>query len=124
VVLWTERFLKNLGECEAWYQRALPGDPRYLEVLERRIKACEADIKSERAWKYYDRLKAEIGAWYEREALLRRSGMRSADPLEEYEYGLEMDRLRGEYLERLFFALKEVARVFALETTETLEEVR
>ena len=122
MVLWTERFLRNLNECENWYQKTMPGDPFYLEVLERRIKACEADIKSEKAWNHYQKLKGEIEEWYGREAKTRRKTMRSTDPLDEYKFGLEMGRLRKEYLERLFFALKEVARVFALETTETLEE--
>jgi hypothetical protein len=99
----------------------MPGDPFYLEVLERRIKACEADIKSERAWNHYQKLKGEIEEWYGREVKVRRRKMRSTDPLDEYKFGLEMGRLRKEYLERLFFALKEVARIYALETAETPE---
>ena len=121
MVLWTERFLKNLNEAEAWYQKMMTDDPCYLEVLERRIRVCEADIKSERAWNHYQKLKGEIEEWYGREAKVRRRKMRSTDPLDEYKFGLEMGRLRKEYLERLFFALKEVARIYALETAETPE---
>ena len=117
MVLWTERFLRNLNEAENWYQKSADS-PDYLEALERRIKCCEADIKSEKAWEYYLSLKSEIDAWYASQISKRLS---SADPLDELIHELRKERLKAEYLEKLFFALKEVARLFALETYETPE---
>jgi len=87
-------------------------------VLEKRIRCCEADLKSERALDFYLRMKSEIDAWYAAQISRRPD---STDPLDELMHSLRMERLKAEYLEKLFFALKEVAKLFALETYEMPE---
>ena len=121
-MIWSERFLRSLDEAESWYLKTMPDDPYYLEVLERRIRSCEADIVPERARRHYEERKREAEEWYERRAagLAARRAV-TADPLDELALALEEGRLRREYLERLFFALKEVARLYAVRAYEAPE---
>jgi hypothetical protein len=122
VVLWTERFLRNLNEVENHYLKMTPDDPFYLDMLEKGIKICESDIKSQRARKMYEQKKALceeqllIGL-----KLLEEQERCTTDPLDQWRLQIEKGKLKQKYLESLLMALKDVAREFAVETYETPE---